>query len=114
MVSPMLGYDACLRVVMIDAANRLAYLGYYGDELVDFLNFILSKEGLYAYKDVVASSRAAGYDPIVDRQSWAGRRLPNPERLPGLPKALGHLAQEYADYAGSDPFDPLACIKQSK
>lgn len=51
----MIGYDACLKVVMHDAANRLAYLGYYGDELVDFLIFILSKEGFYAYKDVVAS-----------------------------------------------------------
>lgn len=114
MSRPMTGYDACLKVVMHDAANRLAYLGYYGDELVDFLIFILSKEGFYAYKDVVASSRASGYDPIVDRKPWAGRGLPDPSRLSGLPHALDFLAIEYADYTGSDPFAPLACITQGK
>lgn len=94
---------------MHDVANRLAYLGYYGDELIDVLTFILSKEGFYAYKDFVASSRAAGYDPIVDRKPWAGRGLPDPSRLPGLPQVL-----ELADYTRSDPFDPLACIEQGE
>lgn len=108
------GYQACLKVVMIDAANRLSYLGYYGDELFDFLVFILSKEGHYAYQDVIASSRAAGYDPIVDRKSWAGRRLPDPSKLSGLPEALEFIAQQYASFTGSDPFDPLEGVQGRK
>lgn len=100
------GYRAALRLTMVDAANRLAYLGYYGDSLIEFLEFILSKEGTNAYRDIVATSISAGYCPVVDRVDWAGSTLPNPDRLTGLPEALEHLAGRYESFSRSYPDAP--------
>lgn len=101
----MKAYQSCLRVALHDTANRLVYLGYHGDALVDFLVYILSEEGFDAYKHVVATSDAAGYCPIVDRKSWRGRYLPDPSTLACLPEALELLVDRYAPDGG---FDPLA------
>lgn len=103
----MNAYQSCLQIALQDAANRLVYLGYHGDALVDFLIYILSKEGFDAYKHVVAASDAAGYCPIVDRKSWRGRNLPDQAVLECLPEALEMLVERYAPDGG---FDPVAAL----
>lgn len=103
----MNAYQSCLKVALFDTAHRLSYLGYHGDALCEFLQYMLSIEGQDAYQYVVDASDAAGYCPIADRKSWAGRGLPDSAGLTGLPAALELLVARYAPDGGHDPVAPF-------
>lgn len=98
-------YNLCLTAALYVLADRLAYLGYYGDSLTDFITFVLNEKDLHAYNDVVNAADAAGFDPVIDRRQWAGGDLPNIKRLAYLPDALEISVRKYLDAAGRYSID---------
>lgn len=89
-------------LVLTDLANRLAYLGYHGEELDEFIVFALSEGDLNAYQHIVTTSDAAGFCPFTDRKPWGRRGLPSPDKLPYLRVACEHLLNRLFPNGGLD------------
>lgn len=98
-------YTLCLQAALYALADRLAYLGYYGDSLKEFVDFILNEKDLHAYHDVTHAADAAGFDPVIDRRTWPPGSLPGVSGLTYLPDALEVSVTKYLDSAGRYSLD---------